>query len=128
MHHYLNLALAFITQHSGMAYGAIFLVSFSESLALVGLLMPGTMIMFGIGAVVATGSLGLAPVLLLAMAGAVAGDGVSYWLGHHYRESLRSIWPFSRYPEILNKGASCKKLKTQCPSFPRRRESRRSRV
>jgi hypothetical protein len=67
MHHYLNLALAFITQHSGMAYGAIFLVSFSESLALVGLLMPGTMIMFGIGAVVATGSLGLAPVLLLAM-------------------------------------------------------------
>ena len=104
MHHYLNIVLAFITQHSGLAYGAIFLVSFSESLALVGLLMPGTVIMFGVGAVVATGSLGLAPVLLLAMAGAVAGDGVSYWLGHHYRESLRSLWPFSRYPEMLNKG------------------------
>jgi undecaprenyl-diphosphatase len=87
-----------------MAYGAIFLVSFSESLALVGLLMPGTVIMFGVGAVVATGSLGLSPVLLLAMAGAVAGDGVSYWLGHRYKERLVNLWPFSRYPEMLNKG------------------------
>lgn len=104
MHPYLNTLLVFISQHTRMAYGVVFLVSFSESLALVGLLMPGTTIMFGVGAVVATGSLGLAPVLLLAMAGAVAGDGVSYWLGHHYRESLRSIWPFSRYPEMLSKG------------------------
>lgn len=100
----MNIILAFIAQHSGMAYGAIFLVSFSESLALVGLLMPGTVIMFGVGAVVATGSLGLSPVLLLAMAGAVAGDGVSYWLGYRYKERLVNLWPFSRYPEMLNKG------------------------
>lgn len=102
--HYLNTLLAFITQNAWLAYGAIFLVSFSESMALVGLLMPGTVIMFGVGAVVATGSLGLAPVLLLAMAGAIAGDGFSYWLGHHYKERLVEIWPFSSYPEMLKKG------------------------
>jgi undecaprenyl-diphosphatase len=101
---YINALLAFITYHPGLAYGLIFLVSFSESLALVGLLMPGTVIMFGVGAVVATGSLGLAPVLLLAMAGAIAGDGISYWLGHYYKERLVEIWPFSRYPEMLKKG------------------------
>ncbi len=101
---YLDTLLVFVTHHSGLTYGAIFLISFSESLALVGLLVPGTVIMFGVGAVVATGSLGLAPVLLLAMAGAVAGDGVSYWLGHHYKERLVNIWPFSRYPEMLKKG------------------------
>ncbi|WP_020587024.1 bifunctional DedA family/phosphatase PAP2 family protein [Desulfobacter curvatus] len=106
MHHYLNTFLSFITQHAMLAYVAVFLVSFSESLALIGLLMPGTVIMFGVGAVVASGSLGLWPVLILAMAGAVAGDGVSYWLGHHYKERLASIWPFSRYPEMLNKGAA----------------------
>jgi membrane protein DedA with SNARE-associated domain/membrane-associated phospholipid phosphatase len=102
--HYLDTLLAFITHHHGLAYGAIFLISLSESLALVGLLVPGTMIMFGVGAVVATGSLGLMPVLLLAMAGAVGGDGVSYWLGHHFRERLVGVWPFSRYPEMLKKG------------------------
>nr|WP_319494163.1 VTT domain-containing protein [uncultured Desulfobacter sp.] len=104
MHNYLNTLLGLITQHAMSAYVAVFLVSFSESLALVGLLVPGTVIMFGVGAVVASGSLGLWPVLILAMSGAVAGDGVSYWLGHHYKERLASIWPFSRYPGMLNKG------------------------
>jgi len=102
--HYLNTLLALITHHPGLAYGAVFLVSLSESLALVGLLVPGTVIMFGVGAVVATGSLGLAPVLLLAMAGAIAGDGVSYWLGHHYKERLMEIWLLSRYPGMLRNG------------------------
>lgn len=101
---HLDTLLAFITHHSGFAYGVIFLISFSESLALVGLLVPGTVIMFGVGAVVATGSLGLTPVLLLAMAGAVAGDGVSYWLGRHFKERLVEVWPFFRYPEMLKKG------------------------
>jgi membrane protein DedA with SNARE-associated domain/membrane-associated phospholipid phosphatase len=104
--HYLDKILAVIALHSGMAYSAVFLVSLSESLALVGLLVPGTVIMFGVGAVVATGSLGLAPVLLLAMAGAIAGDGISFWIGRHYKESLADIWPFSRYPEMLTKGAA----------------------
>lgn len=45
-----------------------------------------------------TGNLGLTPVLLLATAGAIAGDGISYWLGRHYKERLVAIWPFSRHP------------------------------
>jgi membrane protein DedA with SNARE-associated domain/membrane-associated phospholipid phosphatase len=100
----LNALLAYITHHSGLAYGAIFLVSLSESLALVGLIVPGTLIMFGVGAVVATGRLGLQPVLLLAATGAVAGDGISYWLGRRYQEQLERIWPFSRYPGMLKNG------------------------
>ncbi|MDY6823259.1 MAG: VTT domain-containing protein [Thermodesulfobacteriota bacterium] len=102
--HYLNILLSFITHHPALAYGAVFLISLSESLALVGLLVPGTMMMFGVGAIVATGSLGLKPVLLLAAAGAVAGDGISYWFGRHYQEELRRIWPFARYPGILKNG------------------------
>ncbi|MCF6289958.1 MAG: VTT domain-containing protein, partial [Desulfobacterales bacterium] len=101
---YLKALLVFITLHPTLAYGAIFLISLAESLALVGLIVPGTVIMFGVGAIVATGSLGLKPVLLLAVAGAIAGDGISYWLGHHFQEELRRIWPFSRYPGMLQKG------------------------
>jgi membrane protein DedA with SNARE-associated domain len=101
---YIQALLAFITHHPALAYGVIFLISLSESLALVGLIVPGTVIMFGVGAIVATGSLGLKPVLLLTAAGAVAGDGISYWLGHHYQQGLRRIWPFSRYPGMLKNG------------------------
>ncbi|NOX32142.1 MAG: phosphatase PAP2 family protein [Deltaproteobacteria bacterium] len=98
--------LVFITRHMILAYGAVFLISLSESLALVGLIVPGTVIMFGIGAIVSTGSLKLLYVLLLAGAGAIAGDGISYWLGRHYKEELRRIWPFSRYSNLLKKGES----------------------
>lgn len=102
--HCINTLLAFIANHPGEAYGSVFLIAFSESLALVGLVVPGTVIMFGVGAIVATGSLGLAPVLALAAAGAIAGDGVSFWLGRHYKETLRGIGPFAGYPEILRNG------------------------
>jgi len=102
--HHLSVLLALIAGHSLLAYVAIFAASLCESLALVGLLVPGTVIMVGVGAIVATGSLKLMPTLFLAMAGAIAGDGISYWLGHHYKEKLERIWPFSRYPEIFKKG------------------------
>jgi membrane protein DedA with SNARE-associated domain/membrane-associated phospholipid phosphatase len=102
--HYLSILLALIRHHPGLAYAAVFLISLSESLALVGLIVPGTVIMFGVGAIVATGSLGLKPVLLLAAAGAIAGDGVSYWLGRHYQEELRRLWPFCRYSGMLKRG------------------------
>ena len=100
----LHTLQAVIAHHSRLAYVLIFLISLSESLALVGLLVPGTMIMFGVGAVVATGSLSLLPVLLIAMTGAIAGDGISYWLGRHYKERLVHIWPFSRFPGMLKNG------------------------
>jgi len=103
--HYLDTLLAYISVHSALTYGAIFLVSVSESLAMVGLLVPGTFIMFGVGAIVATGSLDLATVLMLAMAGAIVGDGASYWLGHFYKEKLASVRPFSSHPEMLEKAA-----------------------
>lgn len=104
MHHLLNTVLDFIAAHTYMSYGVIFLISLSESLAIVGLVVPGTVIMFSIGAVIASGSLSLLPVLVFAALGAIVGDGVSYWLGHHYRDRLRSVWPFSRYPAILASG------------------------
>ena len=102
--HYVDTFLVVIQHHPVLAYTTVFLVAFFESLVLVGLVVPGTVIMFGIGAIVAAGGLELKPVLVLSAAGAVAGDGLSYWLGRRYQEALRSTWPFRRYPEILTKG------------------------
>ncbi|MEW5756249.1 MAG: VTT domain-containing protein [Pseudomonadota bacterium] len=82
----------------------IFLISLSESLAVVGLFVPGTIVMFAIGALVALGAYPLDMTLLMAMLGAVVGDGISYWLGAHFKERLRDIWPMSRYPQLFDKG------------------------
>jgi len=100
----LSHILEIITNHPHISYFLIFLISLSESLAFVGLMVPGTVLMFGIGAVVATGSIALKPTLIAAIAGAITGDGISYWLGHHYQQRLVNVWPFSRYPQMLVKG------------------------
>lgn len=36
--------------------------------------------------------------------GAFAGDGISYWIGRRWGDRLRGFWPFSRYPQLLDRG------------------------
>ncbi|MEW8505939.1 MAG: phosphatase PAP2 family protein [Candidatus Thiodiazotropha sp.] len=96
--------LAWIGENPFWAGLAVFVVAFSESVAIVGLLVPGVVMMFGFGALVATGVLDFWPVFWWAVAGAVVGDGLSFWLGHHYRERLQGFWPFSRHPTTLERG------------------------
>ncbi|MGK2944717.1 MAG: VTT domain-containing protein [Desulfuromonadales bacterium] len=96
--------LHWVTAHPEATYLLVLLISLSESLALIGLLVPGTVMMIGIGALAGTGAISVNLTLLAAFAGAVAGDGLSYWLGRHYHQGLKRRWPFCRYPKILSRG------------------------
>lgn len=96
--------LAWVSANPGWAYLGVFLVALLESLAIVGLMVPGAVMMVGAGTLIATGALDFGPVYLWATAGAVVGDGLSYWLGRHYRWRLKTFWPFTRYPESLAGG------------------------
>lgn len=96
--------LDWITAHPHWAGFAVFAISLAESLAIVGLFIPGVPMMFGIGALVAVGALDLWATLAWAAAGAIVGDGISYWLGYHYKERLRVMWPFRRYPVLMQRG------------------------
>ncbi|MEW6353590.1 MAG: VTT domain-containing protein [Pseudomonadota bacterium] len=103
---FLNLTpvLDWVAANPHWSGAAVFLISVAESLAIVGLFIPGTVVMFGVGALVAAGVMDLWVTLGLAAAGAIVGDGISYWLGYHYHERLRSMWPFSRYPQLFARG------------------------
>ncbi|MEM7017402.1 MAG: VTT domain-containing protein, partial [Pseudomonadota bacterium] len=61
----------------------------------------GTPLILAVGALVAVGALELWSTLAWAAAGAILGDGISFWLGYKYRERVRTIWPFNRYPHWL---------------------------
>jgi len=93
-----------VARHPHWAGAVIALVAFSESLALVGLLVPGAAILFAAGALIASGALAFWPMCLWAIAGAILGDGVSYWLGRHYRSHVRDLWPFRKHPGLLDRG------------------------
>lgn len=101
---WLHQFLAWVGQHPQLAGLAVFLVALTESLAVLGIIVPGAMMMFGAGALIATGTLDFWSTFLLAVFGAVLGDGLSYWLGRHYHQQLRLMWPFSRHPQMLARG------------------------
>jgi len=81
-----------------------FLISCIESLAIIGSLIPGSLTMTAIGILAGSGVMRLDLTLLAASLGAMAGDGASYTLGYVFRDQLGHIWPFTRYPSLLQYG------------------------
>jgi undecaprenyl-diphosphatase len=98
--------LDLIVQHPQWALAFVFVVALAESLAVVGIVVPGVVVMIAAGACIALDVKKFWPTTLLATAGAIIGDGLSFWIGRHYRDRLRHMWPFRRYPHWLEKGAS----------------------
>ncbi|MGE5088697.1 MAG: VTT domain-containing protein [Candidatus Levyibacteriota bacterium] len=84
--------------------GAIFAAAFLEALAVVGTLAPGSSIVFVGGVLVGLKALDPGLAAAAAIVGAVLGDGASYWLGYHYRERIRAMWPLARHPGLLARG------------------------
>lgn len=106
MEAFLASTLDWISAHPFLAGVVVFLVAMSESLALVGLLVPGVAFMFGFGALIATGNMAFWPTVTWAVAGAVAGDGASFMLGRVFRDRLQTVYPFTRHPQLLDRGVT----------------------
>lgn len=93
-----------VAAHPNWAAAFVFANAVAESLVIVGLFIPGTIVMFGIGTLVGTGVLGLWETLWWSVIGAVVGDGISFWVGRYYSDTLKRMWPFSKRPGLLPKG------------------------
>lgn len=96
--------LDWISAHPTSSGAIVFLISLSESLAVVGLLVPGVVMMTAIGGMMGAGILPFWGTLIWAILGAIAGDGISYWLGYHYHQRLRQFWPFKQFPKLMQRG------------------------
>lgn len=81
-----------------------FLISFSESLAIVGSIIPGSVTMTAIGIMVGSGVISAEITFISAILGAIAGDSISYALGYHFKDRLFSMWPFRKHPYLLDAG------------------------
>lgn len=103
MPEFLIPVLGWIDAHPGWAGFILFLIACAESLALVGLFVPGAVLMFGAGALIATGRLEFWPLMIWAAAGAVVGDGVSFLLGRYFGARLTGMWPFRTHPALLQR-------------------------
>jgi membrane protein DedA with SNARE-associated domain len=96
--------LDFIRAHEAWAVPIVFLLAFGESLAFISLLLPATVILWGIGALVGASGIAFFPLWLAALVGAGLGDWLSYWLGYHYHAQIARMWPLSKNPDLLPRG------------------------
>lgn len=96
----------FLGAHQGWAIVFAFLVAFGEALLIVGLFVPSTVVLVGIGTLVGLGKMPFLPVFAAAVLGATLGDALSFWAGVHWKDQIKGFWPFSRYKVLIETGES----------------------
>lgn len=101
---FINWTSQFIEHHQRWAVPVVFVLAFGESLAFLSLLLPATVILLAVGALLAESSLSFWWLWGAASLGAWLGDSVSYWVGFHFKHQIATWWPFSRNPGLLTRG------------------------
>ena len=104
MESHLHALIAYFSAHPQLALGAVFAASLLESVAVIGTVVPGSAIVFAAGMLIGLGELNPWWAAAMAVSGAVMGDSISYWLGHHFQDSIRSVWPLKQFPALFERG------------------------
>jgi len=71
----------FVSEHGGWVYGLLFVIIFAETGLVVTPILPGDSLLFGVGALAATGALNVWYSVVLLIIAAIAGDAVNYHIG-----------------------------------------------
>ncbi|MDP4002764.1 DedA family protein [Methylobacterium sp. NEAU K] len=95
--------LAFVEAHKAWTPLIAGVLAFCESIAILSLFVPATVILIGIGALVGGADIALWPVVAGAAFGAAIGDWVSYEAGRWAGPGARTQWPLRRYPDLVAK-------------------------
>ncbi|MED7669346.1 phosphatase PAP2 family protein [Pseudomonas moraviensis subsp. stanleyae] len=80
---------------------AVFIVACVECLAIAGLIVPGTVLLFAVAVLAGSGALSLSETLLLGFLGGILGDLISYFLGRHFHQNIRRLPGLRHHPEWM---------------------------
>lgn len=79
------------------------IVSFLESLALIGLLLPGIVLMTALGTLIGNGKLLFYPCWISGSIGCLLGDWLSYYIGLYFKNWLHKLSFLKKHYTILDK-------------------------
>jgi len=101
---FFNNTVHWVGAHPLAAGVVVFLIAFSDAVIILGAIVPALPLLFAIGVLIGLGEISGPYAITCAALGALAGDGLSYWVGWRWGERLRTVWPFRRYPQLLERG------------------------
>ncbi len=93
--------LLWISQNSQWAALIVLSIAFFESLVIIGLVIPGWVLLVGVGVLIGNGNLPFLTIVLASFVGAVLGESLSYYLGWHHRERIHQWQFFTKHPHWL---------------------------
>lgn len=96
--------LAWIGAHPVAAGAAIFAVAFCDALIVLGAVVPALPLLLPVGILIGMGEISGPYALACAALGAFMGDAIGFWVGRRWGDRLRGVWPFARYPQLLERG------------------------
>ena len=86
-----SAVLDFVSRNRGWAPLVVAVFAATESVSFLSFLVPSTVVLVGVGALVSTGAIDFAPVWVAAVIGALAGTSLSWWLGWRYGPAVLSL-------------------------------------
>jgi membrane protein DedA with SNARE-associated domain len=95
---------AFVQAYAEWVVPVALALAFFKSLAFVSLVVPSSLVVALIVALVKLGHVPVWPVWLAVAVGAALGDWVSYVLGWRLKDRARGMWPFTRHPDLMPRG------------------------
>ncbi|HUR42393.1 MAG TPA: VTT domain-containing protein [Verrucomicrobiae bacterium] len=89
--------LGWVSAHPTWTLAILFLCCLGESILVLGVLIPTTFVLLVAGALVAHEAIDFWPALAAAIAGAVCGDGINFWVGRRWGERALDSHYAQRY-------------------------------
>jgi membrane protein DedA with SNARE-associated domain len=102
---YFESFVAFVGAHPQLSFFAVFLLAMSEAVPVIGTVVPGSTLILAISTLAT--SVGISPwgLFAAAVAGAIVGDGFSFWLGKSYQRQILRGWPLNLFPRLIERSA-----------------------
>lgn len=91
----------FVRAHQVWAPVIAGVLAFGESLAILSVLIPATVILLALGALIGAAGLDFWPIWAGAVVGAFLGDWVSYEVSRWIGPKLQQAWPLNKRPDLI---------------------------
>lgn len=103
LHHLTTAVTHFAEHHESWIFLLTVIIAFLESLAIIGLFFPGTILIVTLSVVVGTIHYPFWLIWSASSLGAFLGMWCSYSFGKLHRDTVNQIWPFSKKPDMIPK-------------------------
>lgn len=101
MGQWLDSLTAWLGAHPQWLGLAIFIIACVECLAIAGIIVPGTVLLFAVAVLAGSGALSLGETLLLGFLGGLLGDALSYGVGKYFHQNIRRLPLLRSHPQWI---------------------------